>query len=89
MISNFKFFSSEPFGEIKVHCPKRLFQDSVDSAGEWPVLLLDQCVNTGHIQVFRKSLRDFRPLRYSTRDGHAEGEHVNRGRDTPSFCPTL
>ena len=35
------------------------------------------------------SLRDFRPLRYSSRDGHAEGEHVNRGRDIPSFCPTL
>jgi hypothetical protein len=35
------------------------------------------------------SLRDFRPLRYSSRDGHAEGEHVNRGRDTPSFCPKL
>ena len=32
---------------------------------------------------------DFQTLRYSTRDGHAEGEHVNRGRDTPSFCPTL
>ena len=29
------------------------------------------------------------PLRYSSRDGHAEGKHVNRGRDTPSFCPTL
>ena len=29
------------------------------------------------------------PLRYSSRDGHAEEEHVNRGRDTPSFCPTL
>ena len=40
-------------------------------------------------RVIRKSLRDFRPLRYSSRDGHAEGEHVNRGRDTPSFCPTL
>ena len=35
------------------------------------------------------SLRDFRPLQYSSRGGHAEGEHVNRGRDTPSFCPTL
>jgi hypothetical protein len=22
-------------------------------------------------------------------DGHAEGEYVNRGRNTPSFCPTL
>ena len=36
-----------------------------------------------------KSLQDFRPLRYSSRDGHFEGEHVNRGRATPSFCPTL
>jgi hypothetical protein len=35
------------------------------------------------------SLRDFRPLRYGNRDGHAEREHVNRWRDTPSFCPTL
>jgi hypothetical protein len=40
-------------------------------------------------RVIHKALRDFRPLRYSSRDGHAEGEHVNRGRDTPSFCPTL
>ena len=40
-------------------------------------------------RVIHKSLRDFRPLWYSNRDGHAEGEHVNRGRGTPSFCPTL
>ena len=40
-------------------------------------------------RVIQKSLRDFRPLRYNGRDGHAEVEHVNRGRDTPSFCPTL
>ena len=40
-------------------------------------------------RVMHKSLREFRPLRYSSRDGHAEGEHVNRGRDTPSFYPTL
>ena len=40
-------------------------------------------------RVIHKSLRDFRPLRYSSRDGRAEGEHVNRGRDIPSFCPTL
>jgi hypothetical protein len=40
-------------------------------------------------RVIHKSLRDFRPLRYSSRDCHAEGEHVNRWRDTPSFCPTL
>ena len=41
-----------------------------------------------HYRVIHKSLRDFRPLRYSSRDGHAEGEHVNRGRDTQSFYPT-
>jgi hypothetical protein len=40
-------------------------------------------------RVIQTSLRDFRPLRYSSRVGHAKGEHVNRGRDTPSFCPTL
>ena len=40
-------------------------------------------------KVIHKSLREFRPLRYSSRDGQAEGEHVNRRRDTPSFCPTL
>jgi hypothetical protein len=40
-------------------------------------------------RVIQKSLRDFRPLRYSSRDGHTEGEHINRGRDTQSFCPNL
>jgi hypothetical protein len=40
-------------------------------------------------RVIHKPLRDFRPLRYSSRDGHTEGEHVNRGRETPSFYPTL
>jgi hypothetical protein len=40
-------------------------------------------------KVIHKSLRDFRPLRYSSWNGHAEGELVNRGRDTQSFCPTL
>jgi hypothetical protein len=40
-------------------------------------------------RVIHKSLRDFRPLRYSSREGHAEGERINRGRDTPSLCPTL
>ena len=48
-------------------------------------------------RVIHKSLRDIRPLRYSRRDGHAEGECVNRGRDNPisvlhyrcSICPHL
>ena len=47
------------------------------------------CIYIYIYRVIHKSLRDFRPLRYRSRDGHAEGEHVNRGRDTPSFCPTL
>jgi hypothetical protein len=45
--------------------------------------------NSHIYRVIHKSLWDFWPLRYSSRDGHAEGEHVNRGRETPSFCPTL
>ena len=40
-------------------------------------------------RIIHKALRDFPPLRYSSRDGHAEGEHDNRGRGTPIFCPTL
>ena len=40
-------------------------------------------------RVINRLILEFRPLRYSSRDGHAEGEHVNRGTDTPSFCPTL
>ena len=47
------------------------------------------CIYTYIYRAIHKSLRDFRPLRYSSRDGHAEGEHVNKGRDTPGFCPTL
>jgi hypothetical protein len=43
----------------------------------------------GIYRIIHKSLRDFRPLRYSSWDGHAEGENVNRGTDIPSFCPTL
>ena len=39
-------------------------------------------------RVILKTLRDFRPLQYSSRDGHAEGEHVNRGRDASICCPT-
>jgi hypothetical protein len=40
-------------------------------------------------RVILKTLRDVRPLQYSSQDGHDEREHVNRGRDIPSFCPTL
>ena len=47
---------------------------------------INKSVNSSKFTMYRvihKSLRDFRPLRYSSRDGHAEGEHVNIGRDTP------
>jgi hypothetical protein len=37
-------------------------------------------------RVIHKSLRYFRPLWKGNRDYHAEGERVNRGRDTPNFC---
>ena len=47
----------------------------------------ERCV--GVYRVTHKFLWDFRPLQYSSRDGHAEGNHVNRGRDTPIFCPLL
>ena len=47
------------------------------------------CVCVYIYRVIHKSLRDFRPLRYSSRNGHAEEEHINRGRDTPNFCATL
>jgi len=43
----------------------------------------------GKYRIIHKSLRNFRHLRYSSRNGHAEGEHVHRGRDTPSFCPNF
>jgi hypothetical protein len=33
---------------------------------------------TTYTGVIRKSLQDFQPLRYSSRDGRAEGEHINR-----------
>ena len=50
-----------------------------------------------YIQGNSKSLRDFRPLRYSRRDGHAEGERGNRGETLQvsvlpyrcSICPLL
>ena len=47
--------------------------------------------SSGHkiYRIIHKSLRVFRSLRYSSWDGHAEGEHVNKGRDTPNFCPTF
>jgi hypothetical protein len=45
------------------------------------------CIYERYYRVIHKSLRDFRHLRYSSWGGHAEGEHVNRWRDTPYFCP--
>jgi hypothetical protein len=36
-------------------------------------------------RVIHKSFRDVRPLRYGSRDGHVEGHHFDRGRDSASF----
>ena len=46
-------------------------------------------MKTNIYRVILKSFQDFRPLQYSSQDGHAEGEHVNKWRDIPSFCTTL
>jgi hypothetical protein len=54
-----------------------------------PELVIQMQLSLFIYRVIHKSLRYFRPPLYRSRDGHAEGEHVNRGRDTPSFCPTL
>jgi hypothetical protein len=51
----------------------------------WVTYFLILC----NYRVIHKSLRDFRLLRYSSREGHTKGQHVNRGRGTPSFCPIL
>ena len=48
-----------------------------------------RCIVLTIYRIIHKSLWDFQPLWYSSWDSHAGGEHVNRGRDTPSFCPTL
>jgi len=40
-------------------------------------------------RVIHESLRDFRKVGYTSRDGDAERVHANRGTDTPIFCPTL
>ena len=40
-------------------------------------------------RVICKSIRDFWPLQYRSLGGHTKGEHVNRGRGTQSFSPTL
>jgi hypothetical protein len=45
--------------------------------------------DTAQFGEIHNSLLEFWTLQYSSRDGHAEGGHINRGIDTPSFCPTL
>jgi hypothetical protein len=53
------------------------------------ILLPPAAMSYSIYRVIHKSLRDVRPLRYSSRDGHAGGEHVNRGTDTPKFLSYL
>ena len=82
-----------------------LLQDNIlQMQSSWLYLIKLRCFFTIHLnfsktacnktayplyRVIQKPLWDFRPLQNSDRDGHAQGEHVNRGRDTPSFCPPL
>ena len=73
------------FGSCNVdsYSPKKRTEIS-DRQARFPLT-----VKLKYYRAIPESLRDFRTLRYSSQDGHAEGEHVNRGRDTPSFCPTV
>ena len=70
---------------------KYISLSTIDHSGTITVKRHYFSIKTGSpiYRVIHKSLRDFRPLRYSSRDYQAQGEPVNRGRDTPSFCPTL
>jgi hypothetical protein len=65
--------------------PKILFGQY--SVHKW-VIMIYTLWNQEYMLI-HKYLQHFRHLRYSSRNGHAEGEHVNGGRDTPMFCPTL
>jgi hypothetical protein len=71
---------------IEAMIEKALNKFRVTGNGNVVVLPLEH----SHIYgVIHKSLRDLKPLLYRSRDGHAKGEHVNRGRDILIFCPTL
>jgi hypothetical protein len=76
-------------GNISIHNEQEARSAAHLTTGTKQKLLEKRFRKFGQYRVIPKSLRDFRPLRYRSRDGHAEGERVNRGRDTPSFCPTL
>jgi hypothetical protein len=52
-------------------------------------IIVKRILSQNKYRAIHKSFRDFRPLPFSSLDGQAEGENVNRRRDTPSFCPTL
>ena len=47
------------------------------------------CERAVMCRVIHKSLRDFRTRLRNNQDRHGRKEHINRERDTPSFCPTL
>jgi len=40
-------------------------------------------------RVIHTSLREFRNRLRNNQDRHGRKEHINRDRDTPSYCPTL
>ena len=57
----------------------------ISTSDHWHVSTYIRC---SIYRVIHKSLRDFRTLRYSSRNGHTKGEHFNRGRDFNflSYC---
>ena len=68
---------------------KRIFRAKVFTSQSAAIAKLIVLHGENSYRVIHKSLQDFRPLRYSSRDSHAEAEHVNRGRDTSSFFPNI
>jgi hypothetical protein len=43
-----------------------------------PTKITELSRGRGMYRVIHKALRDFRRVRYSNEDGHAEGEHISR-----------
>ena len=91
-LGNHSAFASRNRETKKNLCRSGRMHD-VPNTDFWPAVRYLKAVRhlrqPGIYRIIRKSVRDFRPLRYSSWVGHAEGEHVNRGRDTPSFCLTI
>jgi hypothetical protein len=75
-----------------IHCHLRFAFTTPDCGSNCRKICRSQYSNNNvHIlyRVIHKYLWEFRPLWYSSRDGHAGREHVNSGTDTPKFLSYL